>query len=88
MSTMTQNQLPFQLECELEHQITQHSEWLEGIEYGEPRRGHPEGAVKYHIAEVLFNVDQFFIDSPERPRLRLMALMHDTFKSYVESDKP
>ncbi len=88
MSTITQNHLPFQLECELEHQITQHPEFLEGAEFGRPRRGHPEGAVKYHIADVLRNVDQFFIDSSDRAALRLIALLHDTFKYQVDPDRP
>ncbi len=85
---MTQNQLPFQLECELEQQIVQQPECLEGIEYGQPRRGHPEGAVKYHIADVLQNVDRFYIDSSDRGALRLIALLHDTFKYQVATELP
>lgn len=88
MSTMTPTQFPFQLETDLEHQITQHPDWLEGIEYGRPRRGHPEGAVKNHIADVLLNVDRFFIDSPARRRLRFIALVHDTFKYRVDTSRP
>lgn len=88
MITITPTALPFQLETELEHQITQHPEWLDGIEYGRPRRGHPEGAVKYHIADVLLNVDRFYIDSPHRSSLRLIALIHDTLKYRVEPNRP
>ena len=88
MSTMTPTQLSFQLETELEHEITQHPEWREGIEYGRHRRGHPEGAVKSHIADVLLNVDRFFIDSPQRATLRLIALIHDTLKFRVDADRP
>ncbi len=88
MSTMTQTELPFLLETALEHQISEHPDWLEGIEYGRPRRGHPEGAVKYHIADVLRNVDQFFIDSPHRATLRLIALVHDSFKFQVDRSLP
>ena len=88
MTTMTQIQLPFQLESKLEHLISEHPDWLEGVEYGRPRRGHPEGAVKSHIADVLLNVDRFFIDSPDRGTLRLISLIHDTFKYRVDADQP
>jgi hypothetical protein len=36
--------------------------------------------VKQHIAEVLANVDREATSADERRRLRLAALVHDTFK--------
>jgi len=87
MTTMTHTRLPFQLENELENRITAHPSWLKGIDHGQRRSGHPEGAVKFHIADVLFNVDRFYIDSPDRGRLRLIALVHDTFRYQTDSDR-
>jgi hypothetical protein len=44
------------------------------------RRGHPEGAVKLHVADVLANVEREATSPDERRRLRLAALVHDAFK--------
>jgi hypothetical protein len=72
--------LPFELETDLERRIAAEPEWREGIEWGEARRGHPEGAVKHHVADVLENVEREATSPEERRRLRLAALVHDTFK--------
>jgi HD domain len=50
------------------------------VEWGKARLGHPEGAVKHHIADVLANVEREATSPDERRRLRLAALVHDTFK--------
>lgn len=80
--------LPFFLQSPLEARIAADPEFLEGVEYGRPRPGHPEGAVKFHIAEVLANVEQMYAESPLYESLRLIALVHDTFKYQVDPDKP
>lgn len=80
--------LPFELETELERRIVSDKSWREGVEWGSPRPGHPEGAVKFHIADVLWNVDRFYGDSPDRAALRLIALVHDTFKHQVDARRP
>jgi hypothetical protein len=72
--------LPFELETDLERRIAADPEWREGVEWGVARRGHPEGAVKHHIADVLANVDREATSAEERRRLRLAALVHDSFK--------
>jgi HD domain-containing protein len=72
--------LPFELETDIERRIAADPEWREGIEWGKARRGHPEGAVKHHIADVLANVDREASSPEERSRLRLAALVHDSFK--------
>ena len=72
--------MPFELEGDVERQIAADPEWRTGVEWGTPRRGHPEGAVKHHIADVLANVDREAADEEERRRLRLAALVHDAFK--------
>lgn len=79
--------LPFSLETPLEHQIAADPDWRLGLEFGEPRPGHPEGAVKWHVADVLANVDRFYGDSPLRESLRLIALVHDTFKHEVDESR-
>ena len=72
--------LPFNLETDVEREIAAAPEWQQGVEWGTPRRGHPEGAVKHHIADVLANADREAADDEERRRLRLAALVHDSFK--------
>ncbi len=72
--------IPFVLETELERRIAEDEEWKKGIWWGKPRPAHPEGAVAYHIAEVLRNVD---VESPGaklRSDLRVISILHDTFK--------
>jgi HD domain len=73
-------ELPFTLETEVERRIAADPEWQEGVEWGTPRRGHPEGAVKQHVADVLANVEREASSQEERRRLRLAALVHDSFK--------
>lgn len=80
--------LPFQLETELEKQICADDAWLQGVMWGEPRSGHSEGQVRYHIAEVLANVDHLARTDEERCALRLVALIHDTFKYRVDLSQP
>jgi hypothetical protein len=75
------------LETELERRIALEPRWQLGLDWGRPRPGHPEGSIRSHIRAVLANVDAFFPDSPLRPRLRLITLVHDTFKHEVDPDK-
>lgn len=79
--------LPFALETDVERDIASNAEWRAGIEWGEPRSGHPEGAVMWHVAEVLANVDRLDIDAEARRRLRIAALVHDTWKRAVDREK-
>jgi hypothetical protein len=76
----TISELPFNLETPLERQVAADADWQVGLEWGKPRAGHPEGRVVLHIREVLANVDRYFQRSEDRPGLRLIALIHDTFK--------
>jgi hypothetical protein len=72
----------------IEEAIVAHPDFVEGCNYGKPRSGHPEGKVLYHIIEVLNNIDEFYGDDPDRQDLRVMALVHDTFKHKVDQTKP
>jgi hypothetical protein len=77
----------FGLETDLERRIAQEPRWQLGLDWGRPRPGHPEGSIRLHIRAVLANVDAFFCDSTLRPQLRLITLVHDTFKHEVDPDK-
>ena len=75
-------------ETALERQLILDPRWREGALWGEPRRGHPEGKVLYHIYEVLKNVDQATSNALMREQLRLITILHDTFKHLEEQCRP
>ena len=61
------------------------------IEYGEPRSGHPEGKVKYHIAELEENLESLLvhgISGEQYWKLRFLIHVHDTFKADAIPDTP
>lgn len=70
-------------ETELERQIMSDKEFIEGALFGYPRPGHPEGQVVSHIREVLDNVEKYSTKE-NRQVLRLIAIVHDTFKYKVD----
>ena len=80
--------LPFALETELERRLAADPRWRRGVEWGFPRRGHPEGKVKLHVAEVLVNLDRLGLAPAERASLRIAALAHDSFKREVRWWRP
>jgi len=80
--------LPFELETAEEERLAASPSWQEGVVWGKPRRGHQEGAVMYHIADVLKNIDHEATSPEERRALRLIALVHDTFKYKVDDARP
>jgi hypothetical protein len=82
------NELPFRAESDVESLIMSNPEFLEGIWWGKPRGGHPEGAVAFHVAEVLQNIDQMKVSPHVRGALREIALVHDTFKNQVDLRLP
>jgi hypothetical protein len=53
-----------------------------GLAWGSRRRGHPEGAVGEHVAAMLARIPA---DDPLRDDLRVLALVHDSFKASVAS---
>jgi hypothetical protein len=77
-----------QPETFLEQEIVSSVEWIKGASWGEPRSGHPEGAVIFHILEVLHNVDNYYRNSPLREKLRVISIVHDTFKNKVDFRLP
>ncbi len=65
--------------------------YLKNIEYGEPRSGHPEGKVKYHIAELEENLEKLVTRGISRQqywKLKLLIHVHDTFKADAVPDSP
>jgi len=69
-----------QPESTLEQQILADPEFVQGLDWGTPRYGHPEGQIYKHIREVLDNIDALSVAREEREKLRLIAFVHDTFK--------
>lgn len=75
-------------ENDLERLIISNPIWIEGATFPfPPRKGHPEGAVINHIVEVLENVDKYS-NARNRADLRVITLIHDTFKYKVDESKP
>lgn len=72
----------------IEFDICGDPDFIEGVLYGVPRPGHPEGQIIYHIEEVLDNIDRFYVDDNYRGSLRLIAMTHDTFKHKVDRSMP
>ncbi len=74
-------------ETETERKIIWNPEFVEGCSWGKPRDGHPEGKVLYHIEDVLKNIEIYF-PTKDRYDLRIIALVHDTFKYKVDRSRP
>lgn len=72
-------------ENDVERSLAAEPELIEGWRWGAPRRGHPEGAVGRHVAMMLDGIRR---DEPLRPELRLLTLLHDTFKFRDERTHP
>jgi hypothetical protein len=61
------------------------------IEYGQPRPGHPEGKVRFHIRDLEANLEQLSrqgISSDNYWKLKFLIHVHDTFKAESERDVP
>src|SRR5690242_9154745 len=63
--------------------------YLKNIEHGEPRQGHPEGKVKFHIADLEANLEKMRehgISEEQYWKLKFMIHVHDTFKAEAIPD--
>jgi hypothetical protein len=78
----------FEPENELERRVTSEPELLEGLAWGKPRAGHPEGAVGTHVSHLLETLDESGETGERRELLRFMALVHDSFKYQVRERLP
>lgn len=78
----------FEPETDLERRITAEPELLDGLAWGKPRAGHPEGAVGTHVSDLLRALDDSDESGERRELLRFMALVHDSFKYQVRERLP
>jgi hypothetical protein len=72
-------------ESEPERRLLEDPELQLGWAWGSPRPGHPEGAVGRHVAALLAKIAR---DDPFRADLRLLTLLHDTFKINAREGLP
>lgn len=75
-------------ETGIEEAIIASDDFILGVNWGRIRSGHPEGQVIYHIEEVLGNIEKYYANDEDRSSLRIIALVHDTFKYKVDQTKP
>lgn len=76
-------------ETSLEHHLLALPDFQQGLMWGKPRFGHPEGKVAFHVREVLENINRIpALGEIDRIRLRLVAFAHDTFKYAEDRSKP
>ncbi len=75
-----------QPETDLERRLIVQPAMLEGLAWGEPRYGHPEGKIVYHIVDIFNNIRRLSppLSKDAYRQMRLIAILHDTFKN-VES---
>ena len=78
----------FEPETELESRLASDPELCAGLAWGEPRPGHPEGAVGSHVADLLQTIDDDCTTGELRRQLRVIALVHDAFKYRVHDWRP
>lgn len=65
--------------------------YQKNIEYGEPRPGHPEGKVKFHIADLEANLEiltEKNISASDYWKLKFIIHIHDAFKAEAQKNTP
>ena len=79
-----------QPETDLERFLVLHPDVRAGLGWGEPRYGHPEGRVLNHVPEIFDNLNQLSppLSTDDRARLRLITLLHDSFKYKEDKNEP
>lgn len=78
----------FRPETPLEEALAHDAELLAGWGWGQPRRGHPEGAVGAHVGHLLQTLETWQEPEPTRSELRFIALVHDSLKYRVRNTLP
>jgi HD domain len=78
----------FRPETELERRLAADPVLAEGLAWGKPRSGHPEGRVAEHVADLVRTLDTWGEPEPRRAELRFMALVHDALKYKVQHWRP
>ncbi len=75
---------------DLLNRIQSDEQYLRNLEWGEPRRGHPEGTIRAHIQELEQNLtalmEQFgqLVSEQDAAKLRVLIHVHDTFKPLAQ----
>jgi hypothetical protein len=75
-------------EDELERRLMADPELREGLAWGKPRSGHPEGSVGAHVADLFATIDRWGETGRRRSELRFLALVHDAMKYRVREWLP
>ncbi len=75
-------------ETPLERRLLADPAFSEGLFWGVPRFGHPEGEIYKHIREVLDNIEKLEISDQDRRDLRIITFAHDTFKFLEDKREP
>jgi hypothetical protein len=78
----------FEAENDQERAVTADPELLQGLRWGRPRRGHPEGSVAAHVADLLATIERGGETGERRQELRFLALVHDSMKYRVHEWLP
>ena len=78
----------FEPESELEEALSRDPVLITGLSWGKPRRGHPEGSVGAHVADLLGTIDRWGERGERRAELRFLALVHDALKHRVSNWRP
>jgi hypothetical protein len=76
----------FRAETMLEHDLASDPVILDGLAWGRPRPGHPEGCVGSHVADLLAAIPE--PAGARRTELRFLALVHDARKCHVDPHGP
>ena len=75
-------------ETEREQAVLSDPVLQEGLAWGKPRHGHPEGTVGAHVADLLETIEQWGETGKRREELRFMAIVHDALKYKVQNWRP
>src|SRR5215217_2215897 len=75
-------------ETDLERAVSVDPVLQEGLAWGKPRRGHPEGSVGAHVSELLQTIDRWGETGKRREELRFLGLVHDALKNKVQNRRP
>src|SRR5688572_5570604 len=78
----------FEPENDVEERLARDPELLEGLAWGEPREGHPEGSIAAHVGHLLDELEEWDEPAVRRKQLRFITLVHDSFKGDVIEQLP
>ena len=78
----------FKPENDLERRVSSDSALVDNLAWGEPRKGHPEGSIAAHVDDLLSTLAEWDEPTERRSHLRLITLVHDSFKADVVEKLP